>query len=535
MRVLIEAEEAKKILSKVKIQYDIVEVNLLDAIGRVSAEDIYSPINVPPFRRSLRDGFAVISDDVANASEMNPVRLEISGKIDAGEFKGIRVESGEAVEVATGAVMPDGADAVVMVENARVEGNSVYIKKGVAPKENVMLEGSDIQEGEVLVRKGEMIDEVLAGVIAGAGIGRIKVKEMRIGIISTGNELLNPGEEMKPGKIYDVNSYTIYGELKKLGAKPVLFGIVRDDREELEGKLLEALEKSHAVITSGSTSAGKGDLLYRIVEDLGEMVFHGVRVKPGKPFFFAKIDEKPVFGLPGFPTSCLTIFREFVADVVAKNLGFERYIKKSKGFLAKRIYSEGRRELLPVLVAGNRIFPVEKGSGAITSLSEANGYLEIAEGEEIIERGAEREVKLFRDPYDFIFGGLDLIDFIEAGGMVKRVYMKPEIAMVEFARGNFDAVIVKGEEFRIPYGFAGREGRTGAVNGYGIEADFKAKNHSQLINLLKSGKLDGVYLLKPFADKAGIEIEVEGDTGVALKARDELVQNLKSQISLLIK
>ncbi|AKG91485.1 molybdenum cofactor synthesis domain [Geoglobus ahangari] len=522
MRRLIEAETAKEILSQVRIGYSVKEVAITEALGRVSAEDVFSPINIPPFRRSTRDGFAVISEDVSLASESSPVKLEVVGKVDAGEGTSLKIGRGQAVEISTGAVMPENADAVVMVENARVEGNVVWVKKGVSPKENVMSAGSDVQEGEVLVRAGEVIDTLKLGLLAGAGYGRVKVREMRVGIISTGNELTMPGEELEAGKIYDVNTYTIYAELKKLGATPVIYGIARDDREEMEDILEKALSECDAVITSGSTSAGKGDILYRIVEEKGEMVFHGVRVKPGKPFFFARVDEKPVFGLPGFPTSCLTIFLEFVAPAVARSLGYRIRRRVVRGRLAKRIYSEGRRELMPVFVVGNRIYPVEKGSGAITSLSEASGYMEIEEGEEIIERGSEREVRLFGKVYDYAFAGIDVFDLLELDAEVKGMYMSPELALLEFSRQSVDGVFYPDGEFEFGLVFAGKKGKTGAVSGYGVSADFLAKNHAQLVNLFRLGRLDGIYLLRPFAERFGIDGEEVGEVGIGFRSTPEL-------------
>ena len=535
MRRLIEAERAKEILSKVRIGWKVIEVPLTEAVGRVSAVDIFSPISIPPFRRSTRDGFAVISDDVSMAGETNPVRLEVTGKVDAGEDTQLSVKHGQAVEVSTGAVMPGNADAVVMVENTRTEGNYVWIRKGVAPGENVMNAGSDVQEGEVLVREGELIDTLKLGLLAGAGYSRVKVKEMKIGIVSTGNELVMPGDELGGGKIYDVNTYTLFSEVKRLGATPVIYGIARDSREEMEEMLGRALMECDAVITSGSTSAGKGDILYRIVEERGEMVFHGVRVKPGKPFFYAEVDKKPVFGLPGFPTSCLTIFLEFVADTIARNLGYRLERRTVRGRLAKRVYSEGRRELMPVFIAGERIYPVEKGSGAITSLSEASGYMEIAEGEEIIERGSERDVRLFGKTYDYVFAGLDVFDLLEIDAEVKRFYISPQIALLEFSRQTVDCVFYPENEFRFDLIFAGEDGKTGAVAGYGVEADFMARSHAQLVNLFRLGRLDGIYLLRPFAERYEIEGKNAGEVWVGFRSTQELENVIRDQLARLSK
>lgn len=518
MRRLIDVEQAKQILSDVKIDWDVRRLPVHLAIGRVVAETVYSAINIPPFRRSTRDGFAVMSDDVSRADEQNPVLLRIAGKIEAGTFPSVKLEPGKAIEIATGAVVPENADAVVMVEDTAVRDGVVYVKKPVRPNENVMQEGSDVVVGETLVSSGEILDTLKAGLVAGAGIDEVSVREMKIGIISTGDELLLPGEPIEPGKIYDVNSFTLYSELKKLGATPVFFGIAGDSEGEMLDKLKKALKECHAVITSGSTSAGKGDILYRVVEVYGEMIFHGVRIKPGKPFFFGIMDKKPVFGLPGFPTSCLTIFMEFVADVIARNLGYRLEKTVTKGKLVKRIFSEGRRELMPVIVVRNRIFPVEKGSGAITSLSEASGYIEIEEGEEIIERGSEREVTVFGTIHDIAVGGLDVSELVSWSGKVKRLITDPELARLEFSRENLDAVFYLDDSYFIPYGFFGEDGRTGAVKGYGIKADVYAKSHQQLLNMIELGAVDGGYFLEPFASKLGIEVQIIGELGIGFEA-----------------
>ncbi len=530
MRRLIEAEHAKEILNEVRIDYDTVRLPVHQAVGMVLAENVFSPINIPPFRRSTRDGFALISEDVTTADERNPARLEIAGKIEAGEYRSVRVDHGMAVEVATGAVMPENADSVVMVENTSVRDGFVYVKKAVSPGENVMEEGSDVAVGEILAKEGNILDTLKTGLLAGAGINEVRVKEMRVGILSTGNELLMPGDRIEPGRIYDVNSFTLYSELKKFGATPVLLGIARDDEDEMLAKLEKGLSECHAVITSGSTSAGKGDILYRIVESEGEMVFHGVRVKPGKPFFFGIINEKPVFGLPGFPTSCLTIFMEFVADVIARNLGYRLEKRKARGRLAKRIFSEGRRELMPVAVVRDRVFPVEKGSGAITSLSEASGYIEIEEGEEIVERGVEREVTLFGKTYDIAVGGLDIHELVEWNADVKRLTADPDLARLEFMSGNLDAVFYPDETFSIPYGFYGKKGRTGAVKGYGIQADVYAKSHIHLLGMLRIGVVDGIYVLEPFGERLGIETEVEDEVGVGFDSAEHLKESIEGYL-----
>jgi len=401
----------------------VEKVRVAEALGRVVATDIFSALNVPPFDRATMDGFAVVASDTFYADEDNPSRLIIRGYISAGEFSSHAVESGYCTSIATGAPLPRGANAVVQLENTSeftevVEGEEkkkVKVYKPVAPAENIMLAGSDIKQGERIVRSGTTLMPRETGVLAACGINEVLVhKKPTVALISTGNELVAPGEDLEPAKIYDVNAQTLSDSVRDSGCTPIFLGIAHDSLEEISEKLKKSLEIGpDVIITSGGTSAGVGDLLPRMIGELGEILVHGVDIKPGKPFIFGTLQGKPIFGLPGNPTSALITFNLFVAPLLrtisgipAQNHG-ERVKKKSiKAKAAVRIFSEpGRNEyvlvnLVPVRERGKETFlayPLLTGSGAITTLSKADGYLFMAKGKEITEEGEIVDVELLTE------------------------------------------------------------------------------------------------------------------------------------------
>ena len=528
MRKLITVEEAKSILESLRIPTEVREVSLLDSLNKFSAENVFSPMDLPPFNRSTRDGYAVISEDVLLASEESPVRLKVIDSIEAGESKRVKLSKGCCVKVATGAILPENSDAVVMVENAGEEGGIAIVKKAVSPKENIMLRGADIGEGELVLREGERITPEKVCLLSGLGIEKVKIRDVKIGVFSTGNEIVPPGESLDFGKIYDVNGFGIVSFLRNAGFSADFLGILRDDVGEMERNLLEASKEYSVVITSGATSAGERDLLVEAVKRLGEVVFHGVRIKPGKPFLVAKISKAVLFGLPGFPVSALTILHEFVKPVLLRAVGAKEREKKFEGVVAKRIYSEGRRELLPVVLAGGRIFPIEKGSGAITSLTNASGYLEIKENEEVIERGEKRVVKVFSETYDVVVAGLDVLKLLNGAYFLTS---NIDLAKAEYALGNVDLAVVPGEETTVKFLFVGREGRTGCVEGYGIRAEITFRDHFQLFYSLKKGKIDGGFFAKPFTRFFNLKGEISEEVKVDVLTRRE---DLKERVSKLL-
>ncbi len=382
------------------------EIPLFDAFGRVLAEDVYSEVDVPPFDRAAMDGYAVKAADTFGAREDKPVKLKIIGKVKVGFKPEIHVNRGEAAEIGTGAPMPSGANAVVMVEYTEEENGYVKIFKPVVPSENVQPAGSDIMVGELILREGQLLTSREIGVLAAIGKVSIKVyRKPKVAIISTGDEIVKAGEKLPYGKIYDINGPSIFSAVKECGGEPIFIGIAKDDVREIIDMIREGFEKADIVITSGSTSAGVKDVLYQIVEQLGEpgVIVHGIKIKPGKPTVIAVVDNKPLFGLPGYPTSALTIFRLIVAPVIRKMAGLPPVVQEDtvSTVLKTRIYAPpGRKYLVSVSLArdkdGNLVaVPTPGGSGTITNLANADGYFEIPEDVEFVDEGERVQVKLF--------------------------------------------------------------------------------------------------------------------------------------------
>ena len=310
---LLSPEEALKIVeerirSMRKPEMEVVKIS--DALGRILAEDIYAKVDSPPFDRAIVDGYAVKAEDVYQADEANPVKLKLIGEIEVGEIPRVELRSGECVEIATGAPMPRGSDAVVMVEYTKKIGDHVLIYRGVHPGENVAQTGSDITAGDLVLRKGKRLNSRDIAVLAAVGYNRVMVyKKLRVAFFSTGNEIISPPNPLKPGKIYDVNGYVIPVMLRDLGLDADFLGILPDRYEVMLKAIRDALNEYDVVITSGSTSAGAGDVIYRIFEELGEIIVHGLRVKPGKPTIIGlSKNGKLLIGLPGFPLSCTMVF-----------------------------------------------------------------------------------------------------------------------------------------------------------------------------------------------------------------------------------
>jgi len=407
-RKLASVEEAKRRLREhfVPSPVGVETIPLERCYGRVLAKDIEAPIDVPPFDRAVMDGFAVHADDTFGAEEDSPRNLKVAGRLGAGERSSIEVEKGEAVEISTGAPIPRGANAVTMVEYTQQEGASLKVYRAVVPGENIMAAGSDIMAGELILRKGSLLTPRETGVLAALGVNSVACfTKQKVGIISTENEIVEPGDASEYGKIYDINARTISDAVTECGGDPVFLGVVRDDPDAISAKIKEGLPGRDILITSGGTSAGVGDLLYRLINTLGKpgILVHGVSVRPGKPTIIAVLDGKPLFGLPGYPASALTIFEIFVSPVLREMAGLNPELdrKTIDARAAEKIHTEGgRHEYLPVNLVQDEtgsytVYPVPGGSGAITTLEEADGFIEIPESRAFLEEGECVQVKLF--------------------------------------------------------------------------------------------------------------------------------------------
>ncbi len=379
---------------------------LAAAAGRVLAEDIRAAVDTPPFDRSVVDGFAVRAADLSGASQAAPVMLRLNAEtITCGHDPALTVQPGTATPISTGGPIPRGADAVVMIEHTDPEGEgAIRVGRAVTPGQNLSYAGSDMARGQVLLHAGTSITAREIGMLAAVGLADIPVwRKPRIAVLSTGNELVEPGQPLGPARIYDSNGPIIAAAIEENGAMALRLGIVPDDEARLEAALREAHAAADAIILSGGTSKGAGDLTYRLVGRLGEpgIIAHGVALKPGKPLCLAVCDGKPVIVLPGFPTSAMFTFHDMIVPVLRAMAGLPaREEAQFEARIPARIPSElGRTEFVMVALAedaeGLVAHPVGKGSGAVTAFSQADGFVAIEAEADSLPAGASVPVTLF--------------------------------------------------------------------------------------------------------------------------------------------
>jgi putative molybdopterin biosynthesis protein len=382
-------------------------VTLNAALGRVLAHDVTAPIDAPPFDRANVDGFALRSADTTGASEMAPRRFRLNGEvIVCGHPPALEVEPGTATTIATGGMLPRGADAVVMVEHTELvdeEGApAIDLRRAAGPGQFLSYAGSDIARGEVVLRRNSRISSREIGMLAACGLAEIEVvRRPKIAVLSTGDELTAPGHALAPARVYDSNGAIIAAAVAEAGGEPVPFGAFADDEAALEQAMRAALADCDMVVLSGGTSKGAGDLSHRIVAKLGEILVHGVALKPGKPLCLALVAGKPLVVLPGFPTSAIFTFHAFVAPVIRARAGLPPQAARIvEAEVPVRIASElGRQEfVLVALVEGDGgqavAFPTAKGSGAVTSFSQADGFLEVDALAPALDAGTHARVTL---------------------------------------------------------------------------------------------------------------------------------------------
>ncbi|MDK2795003.1 MAG: molybdopterin molybdotransferase [Archaeoglobaceae archaeon] len=391
----------EKILTNVKT-IGIEEVGVYECAGRVLAEDVIADTNLPPFDRSAMDGYAVVAEDTFGASKTNPILLKCIGEVRGGEKPKLEVKSGSAVRVFTGSAMPKGANAVIPLEFTRVVGEHLEVFATVPPYKNVSREGEDVRKGEVVLKRGEILQPQDAGILASLGFESVKVfRKPKVAVISTGNELVEIGEKLEDAKLYNSNAPMLCNAISQLGFSAVSLGIARDDFEEIEKKLFEAL-KFDLIVFTGGTSVGEHDIVPEAVSKHGKILFHGVAMKPGMPTAFGMVKNKPVFMLPGSPSACFLAFETFVIPALFRMVNvrvIERKGTLKKGILQARVPSEiGIRSNVRVYWEKGKVYPVRiSGSGILSSLVKANALLLVPENVEGYEEGEEVEVKLIRD------------------------------------------------------------------------------------------------------------------------------------------
>ena len=450
-------------------------VPLRSAHGRVLATRIDAGIDVPGFDRAAMDGYAVRAADTYGAGEGEPISLAVTGTVQAGERPDRAVEEETAVEIATGAVLPSGADAVVPVERTREGETTVEIAAAVAPGDHVMYSGTDIASGDRALGPGTRLGPRQLGLLAALGAETVPVRARpQVAVVSTGEELVEPGGQLDPGagQIYDVNSYSIAGAVRGAGGEPVPYRVERDDPDALRKTLERAATECSLVLTSGSTSAGSEDHLYDILETDGEKLVHGVALKPGRPLLVGRLFGTPYVGLPGYPVSALTVFRTFVAPAIREATGRpEPASVTSEATLATRVrYDGGRLRLLAVglVVDGDGdllAYAPAKGSGATTTLVETDSVVRMAPGTNLLAAGSTVEVERFdaTDPLPALLGVGDpdptLFDLLDACPTPRYHSLSPDDARRWFADGIPDVCLsVASAEIR------GREGGTEEVD-----------------------------------------------------------------------
>jgi len=450
---------------------------LAEAVGCTLAGDIVAPIDVPPFDRSNVDGFAVRSTDLASAAESAPVHLMLNEEVIAcGTAPSHLVLPKTATPIATGGPIPRGADAVVMVEHTQPSGErAIEVRRAATPGQFVSFAGSDIARGEALLRAGTVIGSREIGMLAACGIAEVPVRRsVRVAVISTGDELIQPGQPLRPAAIYDSNGAIVTAAINENGGSAVFWGAIPDDEEQLEAAMHRALAETDMVVLSGGTSKGAGDVSHRIIARLGQpgIICHGVALKPGKPLCLAVCENKPVVILPGFPTSAMFTFHDMIVPVLRRLAGLPpRSDATVKAKVPVRIPSElGRTEFVMVSLVdgadGLIAYPSGKGSGAVTSFSQADGFLRIDALADQLPAGSETKVTLFtphvRVPDLVIVGshctGLDLATapLAHAGLTVRTIAVGSLGGLAAAKRGECDFAPIhlfddKTETYNVPF------------------------------------------------------------------------------------
>jgi molybdopterin molybdotransferase len=373
-------------------------IHIGEANGRVIAQPVVSAVDVPPFDRAAMDGYAVIAADTFGAGPYDPRSLTCIEKVYTGQVPSRRVSHGECIEIATGAPMPEGADAVVMVEETeRADASVVRVLTPVYPRQHVGRRAADIASGQTLLEQGAVLNASRIGAIAATGVTEIEVfARPRVAILSTGNEIVEPGRPLAAGQIYDINRYTLSAVITAHGGTPVVLPTALDTIDDLAAAV-RAAAGHDVLVFSGGSSVGERDLILDVLQRLGEVIFHGIAVKPGKPTVFGRIGNQPVLGMPGYPTSCLSNAYMLLIPLLRRLARLPEHRPQTTTVpLARRVVSTtGRHQFYSVKLVDGQAVPAFKASGDITSMSQADGYIEIPAQTDIVEAGEMVEVKLF--------------------------------------------------------------------------------------------------------------------------------------------
>lgn len=405
---ILSVQEVNAIIEQQAINYKvgIEEVSISAAVDRICAVNCYTPVNLPEFNRSTVDGYAVICQDVMGASDSLPAFLECISEVGMGENTQLVVRKGQAVYVPTGGMIPTGADGVVMIEYVqKPDDHTLLIHKAIAPGENITFAGDDLRTGDLIISGGRKITAYDIGLLAAVGLGTVKVyKKPLFAVISTGDEIIDISETQKLGQIRDINGYVLSSLIKQLGGEVIRKTIVEDDFDRLQNELGKAIEMADIILISGGSSVGTRDYTKNVIESFkgGQLLIHGVAVKPGKPTIIGKVNSKLIFGLPGHPASALIIFNIFVKNYFHKIMNKVTNPLQVIATLESNVHSSPGKETYQMvqLVRDQlnwKAIPLYGKSGMMTLLSKASGYIRITDEKEGLMRGTQVEVNLLQE------------------------------------------------------------------------------------------------------------------------------------------
>jgi len=372
-------------------------INLINAHGRVNSRRLISKLDSPPFDKAAMDGYAIRAEDTFQARVDNPIKLKVIDAIGAGKVSNVKIRNGEAVKIATGAPIPEGADAVIMEEYTYKNGDEIEIRQPTSPGENIAPKGEDIKAGEIILEPGTVMRPQELAIAASAGYNTIKVyKKPRVKIIITGDELIEPRTKPGPGQIINSNKYALKALVESAKASPTVEHSP-DNPKILEEKIEETIQEYDMIITTGGTAISKGDIVVDTVDKLGRVIFHGVAIRPGKPLAFGLVEDKPVFMLSGYPVAAMVQFDIFVRYYLLRmqNINYEHHLvericqRKTPSRLGRTDYIRAftdNRIVEPILISG---------SGIIKSMVKSNSYIVIEENSEGIDKNSKCDVLLF--------------------------------------------------------------------------------------------------------------------------------------------
>lgn len=400
---VVDINEAINIVNEhFKIKAPSEKVSLFNSLGRITYSDIVSGENIPGFRRSSVDGYAIKAKDSAGASEAMPAVFELIDEVKMGQSIAVQLNfPGECVYVPTGGMVPGGADAIVMIEySEKLDDKTILINHSAFPGENLVDEDEDIASGEVVIRKGTILRPYEIGVLSSLGAMEIEVcRKIKCGIVSTGDEIIDPSKTPAQGQVRDINSYLLSSLAEEAGTEPVIYGVFNDHFEELKAAITRASKECDMVLVSGGSSVGKKDQTYEAIESLekAQILVHGIAVKPGKPTLIGKAEDKIIFGLPGHPLACAVVFKTIVESYINRLYSLDRIDYPVECTFAVNYHkAKGREEFLPVSIdrKENKLvaIPVISKSGIISAFSKAYGYIRIDKNLEGIREGEKVSV-----------------------------------------------------------------------------------------------------------------------------------------------